>query len=64
MNDPMQGSPEQRRAYLDKINEMIQQDIEQRKAERLAEFKNSRDARGVLIGGSSGADPLINAIEQ
>lgn len=64
MTDPMLGSDEERKAYVAKIDEMIQQDIEQRKAERIAEFKRTRDSRGVLVGGNGMSNNLINAIDQ
>lgn len=64
MTDPMLGSAEQQKAYIEKINEMIQQDVEERRAARIAEFQRTRDSRGVLVGGSATSNALINAIEQ
>lgn len=63
MTDPMLGSEEERSAYKQKIQEMIQQDIEQRKQQRLDEFKRSRESPAVIQGSvGSTADALIQAL--
>lgn len=64
MNDPMRGTRQEREAYLAKINDMIQQDIEERKAARLDEFKRTRDSRGVLVGGQGMSNNLVNAVPE
>ena len=64
MSDPMLGSAEEQKAYIAKINDMIQQDVEQRKSERIAEFQRTRDSKGVLLGGNGMSNNLVNAINE
>ena len=48
--DPMTGSAEEQAAYKRQIMEMIQQDVDERKAQRIAEFQKSREAPAVIQG--------------
>ncbi len=62
MNDPMQGSDEERNQYLQEINDMIAQDVEERKQQRLNEFLKGRDSKAVIVGVTGVGDGLINAV--
>jgi hypothetical protein len=62
-DDPMNGSPEERDAYLRQISDMIDQDIEQRRAQRLAEFQQTREQPAVLLGSTGGQDSIIQSID-
>ncbi len=61
MNDPMLGSESERVQYLEEINDMIAQDVEQRRQQRMAEFQNSRDTKAVIVG-VTGSEGLIGAV--
>lgn len=60
--DPMEGSQEERIAYQQQIKEMIQQDIEQRRQQRLAEFLQTREAPAVIEGATGGIDALVQSV--
>lgn len=60
--DPMNGDEAQRRAYLQQINDMIAQDVEERKAQRFAEFQQSRDSKAVILGVTGTSDSDISAV--
>ena len=64
MNDPMLGSAEEQKAYIAKINDMIQQDVEERRASRIAEFQRTRDSKAVILGASGTSGGLISSIDQ
>lgn len=57
----MQGSDEERAAYMEKIVGMIAADIEQRRAQRLAEFQASKEQKAIIVG-VTGADTLMGAV--
>ncbi len=61
MNDPMQGSDEEREQYLQEINDMIAQDVEERRQQRIAEFQSGIDTKAVIVG-VTGAEGLIGAV--
>ncbi len=61
MNDPMTGSEAERAQYLQEINDMITQDVEQRRQQRMAEFQQTRDTKAVIVG-VTGAEGLIGAV--
>ena len=63
MNDPMLGSEEERKAYLQKIDDMIQSDIEQRRAQRMTEFLKSRESPAVLQGASGVSGSIVQSID-
>ena len=48
--DPMTGSAEEQAEYKRQIMDMIQQDIEERKQQRIAEFQATREAPAVIQG--------------
>lgn len=60
--DPMLGSPEERSAYQQNIKDMIQQDIEQRRQQRLAEFLQTREAPAVIEGTVGTKDSLTQSL--
>lgn len=60
--DPMLGSDEERAAYVNKITAMIAQDVEQRRAQRQAEFRASQEGKAVIVG-VTGANSLIGALD-
>ncbi len=60
--DPMLGDEDTRKQYLQNINDMIAQDVEQRRAQRMAEFQNSRESKAVIIGMTGVGDGLIGAL--
>lgn len=62
MTDPMLGSADEQAAYRQKINDMIQQDIEQRKAQRLAEFQRTRETKAVVEGMIGTSDGISGAV--
>lgn len=61
-DDPMLGDESQRQAYLQQINELIAQDVEQRRAQRLAEFQGTRDSKAVILGVTGTSDSDISAV--
>lgn len=61
-DDPMLGSREQQAAYRQQILDAIQEDVEQRKQQRLAEFLRTRESPAVIQGATGTADSLIQAI--
>ena len=50
MKDPMTGTPDEQAAYKRQIMDMIQQDIDERKAHRIAEFERTRESPAVIQG--------------
>ncbi len=60
--DPMLGTEEQRQQYLQQIDDMIAQDVEQRKAQRIADFQRGIDSKAVITG-VTGSDSLIGAVD-
>lgn len=62
MNDPMSGSEQERAAYQQQINDMIQADIQQRQQQRMADFTKTRESPAVLQGAVGTADSLIQAL--
>ncbi len=60
--DPMLGTEEQRQQYLQQINDMIAQDVEQRRAQRVADFQRGIDSKAVIVG-VTGSDSLIGAVD-
>jgi hypothetical protein len=61
-SDPMLGSEEDRQAYFQKITGMIEQDVEERRAQRLAAFKGTRDSPAVVIGEVGTSDSLVRSL--
>jgi hypothetical protein len=62
--DPMLGSADEQKAYRQQITDMIQQDVEQRRAQRIAEFQNSRQSRAVILGMTGTADGFSGAVNE
>ncbi len=60
--DPMLGTEEQRQQYLQQINDMIAQDVEQRRAQRIADFQRGIDSKAVITG-VTGSGSLIGAVD-
>ncbi len=60
-DDPMTGSESERAQYLQEINDMIAQDVEQRRQQRIAEFNQNIDTKAVIVG-VTGAEGLIGAV--
>ncbi len=61
--NPMFGSEEERAAYQSKIMDIIQQDIEQRRQQRMAEFLKTRETSAVIQGSVGTPDSLIQALD-
>ncbi len=60
--DPMLGTEVQRQQYLQQINEMITQDVEERRAQRIAEFQRGIDSKSIITG-VTGSNSFIGAID-
>ncbi len=60
-DDPMLGSQDERDQYLQEINDMIAQDVEQSRQQRISEFQQTRDTKAVIVG-VTGAEGLIGAV--
>ncbi len=60
--DPMLGSADEQAQYKQQILDMIQQDVDQRKQQRMTEFLRSRDSKAVIIGMTGTADGSGGAI--
>ncbi len=60
--DPMLGSDEQRQQYVQQINDMIAQDVEQRKSQRIAEFQRGIDSKAIILG-TTGSNSFIGAVD-
>ncbi len=61
-NDPMNGDEDTRQQYLQQINDMIAQDVEERRNQRMAEFQKTRESKAVIIGMTGTEDGLVGAI--
>lgn len=62
--DPMLGSADEQKAYRQQIADMIQQDVEQRRAQRIAEFQGSRQSKAVIIGMTGTTDGFSGAVNE
>lgn len=62
-DDPMLGSDAVRADYIQRIDDMIQQDIEQRRAQRLSEFQKTRESPAVLQGASGVSGGLAQSVD-
>ncbi len=60
--DPMLGDEDTRQQYLQQINDMITQDVEERRDQRIAEFQKTRESKAVIIGMTGTEDGLVGAI--
>ncbi len=60
-DDPMLGSADERSQYLEEINDMISQDVEQRRQQRISEFNQNIDTKAVIVG-VTGSEGLIGAV--
>ncbi len=60
--DPMLGDEDTRQQYLQQINDMIAQDVEERRNQRMAEFQKTRESKAVIIGMTGTEDGLVGAI--
>ncbi len=60
--DPMLGTDEQRQQYLQQINDMITQDVEQRRAQRIADFQRGIDSKAIILG-TTGSNSFIGAVD-
>ncbi len=60
--DPMLGDDDTRQQYLQQINDMIAQDVEERRNQRMAEFQKTRESKAVIIGMTGTEDGLVGAI--
>jgi hypothetical protein len=60
--DPMSGSESDRAEYLAEIMNMIAQDVEDRRAQRLAEFLETRDSKAIVLG-VAGSDSMIGTLD-
>jgi len=63
MNDPMLGTDEEQAAYKRQIMDMIQQDIEERKAQRIAEFQRTRESPAVIQGVIGTQGSIIQSLQ-
>ncbi len=61
-DDPMNGDEDTRQQYLQQINDMIAQDVEERRNQRIAEFQKTRESKAVIIGMTGTEDGLVGAI--
>ncbi len=61
-DDPMMGDEDTRQQYLQQINDMIAQDVEERRNQRMAEFQKTRESKAVIIGMTGTEDGLVGAI--
>ncbi len=61
-DDPMNGDDDTRQQYLQQINDMIAQDVEERRNQRMAEFQKTRESKAVIIGMTGTEDGLVGAI--
>lgn len=61
-DDPMMGDEGTRQQYLAQINDMISQDVEERRNQRIAEFQKTRESKAVIIGMTGTEDGLVGAI--
>ncbi len=61
-DDPMLGDEDTRQQYLQQINDMIAQDVEERRNQRMAEFQKTRESKAVIIGMTGTEDGLVGAI--
>ncbi len=61
-DDPMMGDEDTRQQYLQQINDMITQDVEERRNQRFAEFQKTRESKAVIIGMTGTEDGLVGAI--
>ncbi len=61
-DDPMLGDDDTRQQYLQQINDMIAQDVEERRNQRMAEFQKTRESKAVIIGMTGTEDGLVGAI--
>ncbi len=60
--DPMLGDDDTRQQYLQQINDMIAQDVDERRNQRMAEFQKTRESKAVIIGMTGTEDGLVGAI--
>ncbi len=60
--DPMMGTDEQRKQYLQQINDMISQDVEERRSQRIVEFQRGIDSKAVITG-VTGSNSFIGAVD-
>lgn len=60
--DPLQGTLQEREDYVKQVFAMIEQDVEQRKAQRLAEFQKSRESKAVLVGGIGAEGSVVRSL--
>ncbi len=60
--DPMLGDEDTRQQYLQQINDMIAQDVDERRSQRMAEFQKTRESKAVIIGMTGTEDGLVGAI--
>ncbi len=60
--DPMLGDDDTRQQYLQQITDMIAQDVEERRNQRMAEFQKTRESKAVIIGMTGTEDGLVGAI--
>ena len=63
MNDPMLGTDAEQAAYKEQIQALIEQDLEQRRQERMAQFLSTREAPAVIQGAVGTQDSLIQALQ-
>ena len=63
MNDPMNGTDEEQVAYKQQIQNMIQQDIEERKKQRIVEFQATREAPAVIQGVIGTQGSIIQSLQ-
>ncbi len=60
--DPMMGTELQRQQYLQQINDMIAQDVEERRSQRIADFQRGIDSKAVITG-VTGSNSSIGAVD-
>ena len=63
MNDPMLGTDEEQAAYKEQIQQLIEQDLEQRRQQRMAEFLSTRESPAVIQGAVGTQDSLIQSLQ-
>lgn len=62
--DPMLGSPEEQAAYREKIAQMIQNDIEERRAQRRGETQAKEGPAAVIQGATGAPGSIIQTLQQ
>jgi hypothetical protein len=61
-DDPMLGTEQERDAYQQQILDLVEQDADQRRQQRLSDFLRTRDSPAVIQGVVGPPDSLIQAL--